>query len=380
MDHKRQAAERFSEVEAGLYELSRWLYENPELAYAEYEASARLAGMLAEHGFAVTFPAYDLETAFDARSGRGSHEVIVCAEYDALPEIGHACGHNIIAAAGLGAGIALAPVADDLDLTVRVLGTPAEEGSGGKIDLIGAGAFSTAELAMMVHPADEDLAYGKALAVLDYKVAYFGKEAHSAASPAVGRNALDAAVQAYANVAMLRQQIPDAERVHGIITDGGAAANVIPAHTEMAWMVRAQTAERLDELAAKVIACFEAAAISTGCRVEIVNTGRFTDLVNDPVLAEIYADNSAELGRIMDRDPHRPARASTDMGNVSHELPAIQPILDIRALPAVNHQREFAAHTVTAAGNAAIHDGALAMAWTIIDVASATRWNDLTRP
>jgi amidohydrolase len=378
VDAKATAEKTYADSATELQEISRWLYAHPEIAYEEHASSARLASALAAHGFEVTHPAWDLPTAFEARSGSGRREVVLCCEYDALPEVGHACGHNIIAAAALGAGIALAPLADDFDLTVRVLGTPAEEAGGGKVDLINAGAFATADLAMMIHPSTEDVVDPRVLAIRDYRVEYHGKEAHAAGSPEEGRNALDAAIQAYTNVSMLRQAMLDTDRVHGTITYGGGAPNVIPAYTRMEWMVRAVKADRLSELSAQVEACFEAAAAATGCRLELSQPGHpFRDMVTDALLADLYATNSAVRGRPMERSEPGNYDGSTDMGNVSHAVPSLHAMLDLNSGSASNHQHAYAAHTITPDGERAIRDGAITMAWTIIDVAAGDRWDEL---
>jgi len=377
---KDQAAERFAVVEAELQEISQWMYDNPEIAFEEHNTSARLAGFLGQHGFAVDHPAYGLDTAFAARVGSTGPEVVICAELDALPEVGHACGHNIIATAAAGAGIALAPLADDLGIRVTVLGTPAEEHFGGKVDLINAGAFTGAAAAMMVHPTSVDVVDPAVTAVIHADVEFFGRESHAAFAPELGVNALDAAVQAYSNVSMLRQHILPSDRIHGIISYGGGAPNVIPSYTKMSWYVRALSDDRLDELYPKVIGCFEAAAVATGCRFEVSEVGhRYKDLRHDPVLVDLYAENTAALGRPMPRmvDIGRDGAGSTDMGNVSHVVPSIHPMLGINSLPAVNHQKDFAAHTVTADGRRALRDGALAMAWTVIDLAEGNRWDEL---
>jgi len=379
VDPKQLATERFTAVEAELRDLSRWMYEHPEVAYQERATSERLVAFLTAAGFDVAYPAHGLETAFSARAGSGGPEVVVCAEYDALPEVGHACGHNIIATAACGAGAALAPLADELGIRVRVLGTPAEEAYGGKVDLIEAGAFEGAAAAMMIHPSPMDLVDPAALGVVHLEVEYQGKESHAAFAPHLGVNALDAAVQAYVNVSTLRQSLLPTDRVHGVIVHGGGAPNVIPGFTSMAWYVRSAAADRLVELRRRVEACFEAAAVATGCTVTLKELGHpYVDLVSDPVLVELYAANSAALGRPMPRrGPDTPMAGSTDMGNVSHVVPSIHPMLDIHSLPAVNHQKEFAAHTITPDGDAAIRDGALAMAWTVVDLATADRWDEL---
>lgn len=380
MDPKEAAEERFSAVADELEEISRWMYDNPEIAFEEEATSARLAEFLRANGFDVEYPAFGLSTSFAARAGSSGPEVVICAEYDALPEVGHACGHNIIATAALGAGVALAGLTDELGIRLRIQGTPAEEAYGGKIDLIRAGAFEDATLAMMIHPSTSDVVDPTFLGVAHIDVEFHGKESHAAFAPQLGVNALDAAVQAYVNVSTLRQALYPTDKIHGVITYGGGAPNVIPAFTSMAWYVRAATKERLEELYGKVMDCFAAAATATGCTHEVKERGHtYIDLISDPLLVELYAANSDSLGRPMgrgaDRDPS--AAGSTDMGNVSQEVPTIHPMLDIESLPAVNHQKEFAAATITPAGDRAIRDGALSMAWTIIDVATRNRWPEL---
>ena len=380
MNAKQRAETRFTEKETELRVLSQWMYDNPELANEEFATSARMVEILRDGAFDVEYPAYDLKTAFAARVGSDGPEVIICAEMDALPEVGHACGHNIIATAGIGAGLALAEIADELGIRVTVLGTPAEEHHGGKVDLINAGAFEGAAAAMMIHPSPHDVVDPIFIAINHIDVEFRGKAAHASMAPEHGINALDAAVQAYVNVSTLRQHFLDSDRVHGVILHGGSAANVIPEYTRMSWDVRAATDERLDELHPKIVKCFEAAALATGCEFEVTESGhRYKDIRNDKLLVDLYAENSQVLGRPMPRYAELPPRGagSTDMGNVSHELPAIHPMIGINSSPAVNHQHEFAAHTVTDDGKAAIRDGALAMAWTIIDLAEGARWDEL---
>jgi amidohydrolase len=380
VDPKSAAKAHYETVAPELREISRILYGNPELGYQEHESSRLLAELLGRQGLNVDYPAWGLETAFDAAAGTSGPEVVICAEYDALPEVGHACGHNIIATAACGAGIALAPLADELGLRIRVLGTPAEEIYGGKVDLINAGAFQTAAAAMMIHPSPRDEVDSGFLAVAHIDVEFHGKETHAAFAPELGVNALDAAVQSYVNVSMLRQSLLSTDRVHGVITYGGGAPNVIPSFTSMSWYVRSAETTRLEELKAKVLACFEAAAIATGCTFEVKNRGHsYMNMIVNPIMADLFADNAADLGRTMQRRGHAPpSGGSTDMGNVSHVVPTIHPMISINSHPAVNHQREFAAHTITPDGDKAIEDGALAMAWTIIDLAVGNHWADLS--
>lgn len=380
MNHKQRAADLIADVAPDLIEISHRLYEHPEIAYQERESATLLAEFLSARGFDVEHPAHGIETAFAARVGSKGPHVVICAEYDALPGVGHACGHNIIAASAAGAGAALAPLAEALGIRITVLGTPAEEQFGGKVDLIEAGAFEGVAAAMMVHPATHDVVDPLVIAVAHIDVHFHGKEAHASAYPDLGVNALDAFVQSYVNISTLRQAIQPTDKIHGVIREGGHAPNVIPAYTRSSWYVRAQTIERLDALFPKVVACFEAAATATGCRLEVEHIGHTcTEMVSDPVMVGYYAANSAELGRPMLRGADLPANqtGSTDMGNVSLLVPTIHPMLDIAASPHVNHQPEFAAHTVTPDGDKAIVDGATSMAWTVIDLAEKQAWDRL---
>jgi len=380
MSNKEVARQNLEAVFDDLRVLNRWMYEHPEVAYEERSASAKLVELLSPYGFEIEYPAYGLDTAFAARAGAEGPEIIICAEYDALPGIGHACGHNIIATAALGAGIALAPLCSALGVRVTVLGTPAEEKYGGKVDLIKAGAFKGATAAMMVHPAPEDVVDPNIIAVAHIDVHYHGKEAHASAYPQLGRNALDAFVQAYVNISTLRQHLYPTDKVHGIITHGGEAPNVIPAYTRSSWYVRAQTADRLEELLGRVRGCFEAAATATGCSFEIEHVGHtYEELIPNAVMAAVYESNSRALGRPMKRRGDLPASetGSTDMGNVSQVIPSIHPMLNI-GTSAVNHQPEFADATVTPDGEKAIFDGALTMAWTTIELAERELWEELS--
>ena len=380
MDLKSRAEKAFTEVESELAGINRWMYENPEEGFEERATSARLADFMAGQGFEVQYPAYGLETSFVARAGSSGPEVIICAEMDALPKVGHACGHNIIATAAAGAGVALAPLVDELRFKVTVLGTPAEEKMGGKVDLINAGAFAGAAASMMVHPSNEDVVDPNVLGVRHIDVEFYGKDSHAAFAPQLGINALDAFVQAYVNVSTLRQAFYPTDKVHAIITHGGDAPNIIPSYTRSSWYVRAATQQRMEELYRRVLACFEAAAVATGCTWRVEQIGHaFEDMVNNPLMVDLFTANAAALGRTMGRgaDEEPGAAGSTDMGNVSHILPSIHPFLTIDPGEAVNHQPEFAAHTVTADGERAMRDGALAMAWTVIDLAAGDRWSEL---
>jgi len=372
VDAKKAAREQVERAREELLALSHRIHGTPELAFQEERASAWLCETLAGAGLEVEAGVHDLPTAFTARAGSGPLHLVVCAEYDALPAVGHACGHNLIAAMAAGAGIALARVADDVGLTVTVLGTPAEESTGGKILLLERGAFAGAHAAMMVHPSSRELAEMAMIASTKFDVHYTGREAHSASYPELGVNAADALVVAQTAVGLLRQHLRAGDRVHGIVTKGGDAANVVPAHTAGSWMVRARTLAELDDVRARVLRCFEAGALATGASLRVEAEQRpYAEMRHDPDLAAAYRRNAEALGRRFDHSGEAGSRpgGSTDMGNVSLALPAIHPTIDIGSLPAVNHQPEFAAHCVTPEADQALLDGAVAMAWTAIDAA-----------
>ena len=369
-DAKEAARERVTQARDELVALSHRIHANPELGFEEEQACAWLCELLEGAGLQVERGVGDLPTAFAARAGSGPLHVVVCAEYDALPAVGHACGHNVIAAMAAGAGMALARVADDAGLRVTVLGTPAEEGGGGKILLLQRGAFDGAHAAMMVHPSPYEQPEMPIIAVNHLKVAYTGKEAHASAYPFLGVNAADALVVAQTAIGLLRQHLRPSDRVHGIVTKGGDAANIIPAHTEADWMVRAADLEQLEEVRAKVARCFEAGALATGATLELSEDHEpYSEMRHDHELSALYQRNAEALGRRFIGRSDRGA-GSTDMGNVSLALPSIHPTIGIDSLPAVNHQPEFTANCATPAADQAVVDGAVAMAWTAIDAAA----------
>ncbi len=375
MELKAAAQAQFATIQSQMIDLSHRIHAHPELGFEEERASTWLAEVLSDAGFTVTKGICDLPTAFRAQAGSGPLHLALCAEYDSLPGVGHACGHNIIAAMALGAGISTAALADDLGLTVHIIGTPAEEmGGGGKILLLERGAFEGMHAAMMVHPSPTDNITPVTLANNYFDVRYTGKEAHAAAFPERGVNAADAMTVAQVAIGLLRQHIRSTDRIHGIVTKGGDAPNVIPAHTAAKYAVRAQTIEDLDDIRDKVRRCFEAGALATGASLEISGESKpYAQLRHDPAMAAAYHRNAIALGRDLPplSAPPRPG-GSTDMGNVSLALPSIHPMIGLDSLPASNHQPEFAAHCVTEAADKAIHDGALSMAWTAIDLATDT--------
>jgi amidohydrolase len=378
MDAKAAAQERFEAHRDGLIELSHRIHAHPELGFEEEKASGWLCEMLADAGFAVEQGICDLPTAFRATAGSGPLHVGICAEYDCLPGIGHACGHNIIAASALGAAIAAAQVADDVGLTVTVIGTPAEEvgNASGKILLLERGAFADIHAAMMVHPAPVDMLRANMIAASTFDVHCTGKESHASAFPELGINAADALTVAQTAIGLLRQHIHATDRIHGIVTHGGEAANIVPAHTSARYMVRSETIDQLAELRAKVYRCFEAGGLATGAKIEIVGGDKpYAEVHHDETIAGLFRSNARALGRPFadpaNWDTQRPS-GSTDMGNVSLTIPSIHPMIGINSLPAVNHQPEFTQHCITPDADKALCDGALAMAWTCIDLAASS--------
>jgi amidohydrolase len=366
-----------AEIEAGrehLLDLSHRIHAHPELNFEEHQSSRWVADELERGGFAVDFGVCDLPTAFVATIGSGPLHVGICAEYDALPDIGHACGHNIIAAAAAGAGLGLSHVADDVGLTVTVLGTPAEEGGGGKIYLLERGAFAGIHAAMMVHPSSTEMDRMGCLAVSHFDVHYHGKAAHASAWPEQGINAADAITVAQTAIGLLRQHIHQTDRIHGIVLKGGEAPNVVPSHTIGRWLVRSRTLDELAKLEPRVRACFDAGALATGCSVEVRPTSpAYSEMVTDDDMAAIYRANAETLGRVFPDIPaaiRERTAGSTDMANVSLQIPTIHPMLGLDCFPAVNHQPEFTAACITSVADQAVVDGAIGMAWTAIDLAT----------
>ena len=354
-----------------LIALSHGVHADAELAFEEHRSSARVAEALSAAGFDVTHGLAGMDTAVDARIGTGDLTVAICAEYDALPGVGHACGHNVIAAAAVGAGLALAPLVDELGITLRVLGTPAEEGGGGKILMLDAGVFDGVHAAMMVHPAPYESLTIPCLAVEHVGVTYRGKEAHASAFPELGRNAADALTVAQVAIGLLRQHITADQRIHGIVTHGGDAPNVVPGRTEGSWYVRAATLAALEELSPRVHRCFEAGALATGCDVEVeLRSPRYSEFLPDATLLAAYAREATAVGRVLPAEGEdRGLAGSTDMANVSLRVPTIHPMLAIEADGAVNHQPEFTAAAARPSADRAVLDGATAMARTVIAVA-----------
>ena len=366
---KAASAVAIEQRQQELYELSDQIWRQPELGFKEHIAHRLLTTYLESQGFKVE-PGYTgISTAFRATYGAGHPHVCVICEYDALPEIGHACGHNLIAEAGVAAGLGIKAAMEKngpgLGM-LTVLGTPAEEGSGGKVYLIENGAFQDIDIAVMVHPSPTDSMRGY-IAMSQLEVTYTGKAAHAAAFPWEGVNALDAAVMAYNSVSVARQQFRPAWRVHGIITNGGIKPNIIPETASLLYYIRTPTKEELGKLKKKVVSCFEAAATATGCQVAVKQVGKdYENLKINPVLAGLYADNFRDLcGKELATG--EPA-ASTDMGNVSHIVPSIHPKFAIGSGKEVNHSLEFTKVSNEPISHTNAIVAAKALAFTCIDV------------
>ena len=352
-----------------LVNVSHEIHDHPEQNYEEVFASELLTRIANDQGVHVELGAFDCATGFSGDVGSGP-TVCIMSEYDALPDIGHGCGHNIIAAAGLGAAIALASIADASGGRVRYMGTPAEEGGGGKILMARNGALVGVDLAMMVHPADADLATIDAIALQQLLVEYTGQESHAAAAPQLGRNALDAAVLGYMAVATLRQHILPTERIHGIFLKSGEKPNIVPREASSEWYVRSDNVTSLAALKPRVLASLESGALACGCSVshEWIGTA-YADMVTNDTMGTMYAHNALTLGRTV-TDPRHGGRrvvGSTDMGNVSHLVPSIHPMIASAPAGISIHTKQFAQFARSPMADQAVLDGAKAMAMTAID-------------
>ena len=352
-----------------LVNVSHEIHDHPEQNYEEVFASELLTRTANGQGVHVELGAFDCATGFSGDVGSGP-TVCIMSEYDALPDIGHGCGHNIIAAAGLGAAIALASIADASGGRVRYMGTPAEEGGGGKILMARNGALVGVDLAMMVHPADADLATIDAIALQQLLVEYTGQESHAAAAPQLGRNALDAAVLGYMAVATLRQHILPTERIHGIFLKSGEKPNIVPREASSEWYVRSDNVTSLAALKPRVLASLESGALACGCSVshEWIGTA-YADMVTNDTMGTMYAHNALTLGRTV-TDPRHGGRrvvGSTDMGNVSHLVPSIHPMIASAPVGTSIHTKQFAQFARSPMADQAVLDGAKAMAMTAID-------------
>ncbi len=364
---KERAMAGVSAAKDELVEISLDIHAHPELAMKEERAAKLLGDRLEGQGFAVERGAFNIPTAFRARWGEGPVTIAYLCEYDALPEIGHACGHNLIATAGMGGALGLKAAVSPDQVTLLVLGTPAEEDIGGKVMMIERGAFDGVDVAMMAHPTPFDIADPPMYGVEQCHVVYRGQAAHASVAPEVGVNALDGLVLAYQAVAQLRQHIRRDSRVHGIITYGGSAANVVPDRAEATFMVRALQPAYLEELKAKVIKCFEAGAEASGASINIIWAPYpYAPLNSNGPLAAAYRANAEAAGRkFLDRPAE--STGSTDMGNVSWVVPSIHPTFGVGAF-GINHTEGFTKVCATDAAHESMVQVAQALAMTGVDM------------
>jgi len=378
-DLKGRVCEAVDRLEEKLRGVSRFIYENPELKFEEVRAAKLLADELAAAGFDVRLGAAGLDTAIVATHPEVSDgpTVAIIGEYDALPGIGHACGHNLIAAAGLGAALAVGTVKGDLPGRLVFFGTPGEEGGGGKVIMAEAGLFDGVDAAMMFHPASHTVVDWGSLAITEVNIEFFGKAAHASGSPEKGVNALDAVIQTFNSLNALRQHIKDGSRIHGVITDGGAKPNIVPEHASANFYVRAEENDYRDELLEKLRACAEGAALATGARLKFELVGHsYKAMKPNRILGDAFVRNLASLGWGLNPPKDR-SMGSTDMGDVSQLVPSIHAYLQICPEDVAGHSREFAAAAGSEEGARAMLAAAKGLAMTAVDVLSDPRMSEL---
>ncbi|XP_041473311.1 peptidase M20 domain-containing protein 2-like [Lytechinus variegatus] len=364
----REAAKtKIDDSAEALNELSQQIWSHPELNFEEHKSHKFLTDFFEKEGFEVTRN-YHLETAFKATYGSdaGVHVCVIC-EYDALPEIGHACGHNLIAECGAGAGLGIKAALEREETPigrVTVLGTPAEEAGGGKIDLINAGAFEGIDIAMMAHPFPNNVSRPMIIAVARMIISYSGVASHASTCPWEGVNALDAAVMCYNNISVMRQQLKPEWRVHGIFSKGGAKPNIIPEEAELTYYLRAPTQEELSQLKKKIVGCTEGAAVATGCKCSVTDLRGYANLITNPTMASIYEKEAGDMGVVFDKEG---GSGSTDMGDVSYVVPSIHPFYYM-GTTAANHSRPFTAAAGAPEAQAPTLIQAKSMALTALEI------------
>lgn len=371
LDPQKQALiQEVDRLRPDLLQISRFLHAHPELAFEEVQAAELLTRTMEENGFSVDRGVAGLRTAFTASYGSGKEPTIAfLAEYDALPEIGHACGHNLIATASVGAALGLKALVGEIAGRILLVGCPAEERGGGKIPLVESGVFRRVDAAMLFHPSNRSEMVKRALGMRDVHVEFFGRAAHAAATPHLGINALDAVILAFNNINALRQQLRPDARIHGIITHGGKAPNIIPDYAAALFYVRALDMGYLEEVYEKVLGCFGAAAASTGASHHVKRAGYdYHPHKINYALAHLFHQNLDALGGTVDQGPEDEDLGSTDVGNVSQVVPTIQPTLAICGPKVSCHMPEFAVASASPAGEEGMLLAAKAMALTGLDL------------
>ena len=375
---KHRACQAIDRRAAELIQTADWIHAHPEIGHQEVEASRRLSSMLESAGIPVQMGTAGMATAFkaelDGKNG-ARPRVAILAEYDALPGLGHGCGHNLIGTSAVGAGLALKEVMRELDGSIWVLGTPAEESaapnSGGKVHMVNAGVFQDVDAAIMFHPGTETaITLDRSLAARGFEFYFHGRAAHAAGAPEEGINALDAVVLMYNAVSVLRQQVRSDVRIHGIILSGGAAANIIPDYAAIRYRTRADDSEYLAEVVERVLACAEGAARATGCRLEWKEyMPGYENTMPNKVLLELMSENLRSLGVQVNNERRRSGRGSTDFGNVSRRVPGIEARIAItEVLETPGHSVEFREAAGSDLGRQAMLTAAKGLAMTAIDL------------
>ncbi len=351
-----------------IWEIATYIFQHPETAFNEHIASEYLAKKLLDKGFSVENGIGGLQTAFRGTLGENKPVIAILAEYDALPGLGHACGHNLIAASAIGAGLALKHINNRPPGQVQIIGTPAEEGGGGKIKLAEAGIFNSVQAAMMFHPADKNMVNRPSLASSKLVIEFYGKASHAAAAPQDGINALDALLLSFNNINAIRQTLAPKDRIAGIILSGGEACNIIPAYTSAKFSIRSSTARRRDQLIQKVISCAQAGADTIGCQLKTQIYPGYKEIIPNPVLAELFSKNLNALERVVSEPTPDERMGSTDMGDLSHLIPCIHPYLATVPSSVTLHSQGFVDLCLSEAARKAVLDAAKALAMTAWDL------------
>ncbi len=369
--YKEKICTYIDENKEELFSISKNIYEHPELKFEEHRASKLLAERLQQAGFSVQLGIAGLETAIEAVHpiATDGPTVAILGEYDALPGIGHACGHNLIATAALGACLALGQIKAELPGKLIFLGTPAEEGGGGKVIMVDAGLFNEVDAAMMFHPSSNTVLERGSLAITEVEIKFAGKAAHASGSPEKGINALDAVIQTFNGINALRQHIKDGARIHGIITDGGAKPNIVPEHAAASFYVRAKENDYRDELLEKLHNCAKGAALSTGATLSFETVGHaYKAMRPNHVLGDLFTHNLEVLGEPLNPPPADAGMGSTDMGDVTHVVPGIHAYIQICGEEVAGHSLEFAKAAISKRGQEVMLIAAKALAMTAVDL------------
>lgn len=369
--HKQRIEEEIQRHAAELTRIARTIGENPELGHEEFKAAALLADQLRAHGFQVETPVLGLSTAFIGTyaSPKPGPVIAFLCEYDALPELGHACGHHLICTMGVGAAVGLKAVIDELGGTIRVYGTPAEETKGAKVPMAAAGLFDDVDAALMAHPYHSYEKSGISLAMDAVQYEFFGKAAHAAASPHEGVNALDAVLLLFQSIGALRQQLKSDARIHGIISEGGKAPNIIPDYAVAQFYIRSERRAYTDELTRKVLRCAEGAALQTGCTLRASNYEySYDELRTNETLSRLFSDNLKALGVDGSEIQSGKDNGSVDLGNVSRHCPAIHPYVKVVDEKHQLHTVEFRDLAMAPRAFEGMLLGAKALAYTACDI------------